>query len=205
MNFFNKSLFAVHGVAMDEEQTKNFKALIWCPSSNFFLLNATADVKRLKTKTRILFGTDSTLTADWNLWNHLRLAKKTEMMNDLELYEILTKTPSTLWKQNNSGSITKNKNADIVIAKSGNEKGFYAFYSLNPEDIQLVLDKGEIRLFDEEIKSQLSANDFSIKEFSKIFLNGKVKYVYGDLAGLMTEILFYYPEAIFPVSEFYKK
>ena len=51
INFFKKSLFAVHGVAMDEEQAKNFKGLVWCPDSNFFLLNATADIKRLKTKT----------------------------------------------------------------------------------------------------------------------------------------------------------
>ena len=63
MNFFNKSLFAVHGIAMDEEQSRTFNALIWCPSSNYFLLNPTADIERLKTKTRILFGTDSTLTA----------------------------------------------------------------------------------------------------------------------------------------------
>ncbi|MEO6682004.1 MAG: hypothetical protein ABIN48_04185, partial [Ginsengibacter sp.] len=62
-NYFHKSLFAVHGVAMDEEQAKSFKAVIWCPVSNFFLLNKTADIQRLKTKTRILFGTDSTLTA----------------------------------------------------------------------------------------------------------------------------------------------
>src|SRR5699024_5393300 len=89
-NFLNRSLFTVHGVAMDEEQAKRFKAMVWCPDSNFFLLNATADIKRLKTKTRILFGTDSTLTADWNIWNHLRLARKTGLMNDRELFNALT-------------------------------------------------------------------------------------------------------------------
>ncbi|HEY5391923.1 MAG TPA: amidohydrolase family protein, partial [Hanamia sp.] len=149
MNFFNKSLFAVHGVAMDEKQANNFKALIWCPVSNFFLLNATADIKRLKTKTLILFGTDSTLTAEWNLWNQLRLARKTGLMNDKELYDSLTKTPSVAWKHNNIGSIAANKNADIVIAKSTDSKNFDKFYSLNPESIILILHQGQIRLFDE--------------------------------------------------------
>ena len=71
---------------------------------------------------------------------------------------------------------------------------------MNPENIQLVLQKGNIRLFDEEIKNQLTNQDFSISQFSRIMLNGKVKYVYGDLVGFMTEILSYYPGADLPVS-----
>jgi cytosine/adenosine deaminase-related metal-dependent hydrolase len=200
INFFKKSLFAVHGVAMDEEQAKNFKGLVWCPDSNFFLLNATANIKRLKTKTRILFGTDSTLTADWNLWNHLRLARKTELMNDHELFNTLTKTPSVVWKQKNIGAISINNNADIVIAKSIDSKGFDAFYYLNPENIQLILHDGKIRLFDEEIKDQLMVYHFPISQFSKINVNGKCKYVYGDLLGLVREVKSYYPKVHFPVS-----
>jgi len=200
MNFFNKSLFTVHGVAMNEEQAKNFKALIWCPDSNFFLLNSTADIKRLKTKTRILFGTDSTLTADWNLWNHLRLARKTDLMNDRELYKTLTKTPSVAWQQNDSGMISINKNADIVIAKTVSGKGFDAFYSLNPKDIQLVLHHGKIRLFGEEIKDQLMVDHFPISQFSKINVDGNWKYVYGDLPHLIREVKSYCPQVSFPVS-----
>jgi cytosine/adenosine deaminase-related metal-dependent hydrolase len=198
-NFFNKSLFTVHGVAMDEQQAKNFKALIWCPASNFFLLNATADIKRLKTKTSILFGTDSTLTADWNLWNHLRLARKTVMMNDSELFNSLTKTPSVAWKQNHIGIISVNKSADMVIAKPINGKGLDAFYSLNPKSIQLVLHRGEIRLFDEEIKDQLIGYHFPISQFSKINLDGNWKYVYGDMPQLIREVKSYHPQVNFPV------
>ena len=200
INFFKKSLFAVHGVAMDEEQAKNFKALIWCPASNFFLLNATADIKRLKTKTRILFGTDSTLTADWNLWNHLRLARRTDLLNDRELFKTLTKTPSLAWEQNHTGAISINKNADIVIAKAIAGKGFDAFYSLNPKNIQFILHRGKIRLFDEEIKDQLMGYHFPISQFSKINVDGNWKYVYGDLPKLIKEVKGYYPQVNFPIS-----
>jgi cytosine/adenosine deaminase-related metal-dependent hydrolase len=199
-NFFNKSLFAVHGVAMDEEQAKNFKGLIWCPHSNFFLLNATADIKRLKTKTRILFGTDSTLTADWNLWDHLRLARKTGLISDRELFKTLTKTPSLAWEQNHTGAISINKNADIVIAKTVAGKGFDAFYSLNPKNIQLILHRGKIRLLDEEIKDQLMVYHFPISQFSKINVEGNWKYVYGDLPKLIREVKGYYPQVNFPIS-----
>jgi cytosine/adenosine deaminase-related metal-dependent hydrolase len=199
-NFLNKNLFTVHGVAMDEEQAKSFKALIWCPDSNFFLLNATADIKSLKTKTWILFGTDSTLTADWNLWNHLRLARKTAMMNDSELFNSLTKTPSVAWKQDHSGMISVNKSADIVIAKPIDGEGFDAFYSLNPINIQLVLHDGKIRLFDEEIKDQLIVYPFPISQFSKINVDGNWKYVYGDVPQLIKEVKSYHPQVNFPVS-----
>lgn len=200
MNFFNKCLFAVHGVAMDEEQAKNFKALIWCPESNYFLLNATADIKRLKTKMRILFGTDSTLTADWNLWNHLRLARKTGLMSDKELYYSLTKNPAEAWKHFHIGSIAPNNNADIVIAKSTGSSDFENFYSLNPESIQLILHQGQIRLFDEEIKDQLKGQNYQVSSFSRFRINGETKYVYGNLEQLMSEISSYYPEASFPMN-----
>ena len=199
-NLLKKSLFAIHGVAMNEEQATKFNALVWCPASNYFLLNTTADIGKLKTKTSILFGTDSTLTSDWNLWEHLRLARKTGMMSDTELFETLTKNSSKAWKQSNNGTISENKNADIVIAKPNGYKGFEAFYSLNPENVLLVLHQGKIRLFDEEIKNQLSRNQFSFKEFSKIILNEKVKYVYGDAPSLMAKIKSYYPEVHFPIS-----
>ncbi len=187
-------------VELDEEQAKKVKALIWCPDSNFFLLNATADVQKLKSKTSILFGTDSTLTSDWNLWEHLRRARKTDMLSDSELFETLTKAPAKAWNQNNIGTIDVNKDADIVVAKYKSDKWFDGFYSLNPEDIQLILHKGKIRLFDEEIKDQLSENQFSFNEFSKIIVNRKVKYIHGNLPKLINEVLVYYPEATFPVS-----
>src|SRR6185503_5129048 len=67
-NLLRKSLIGVHGVAMDETQAKGFHALVWCPASNYFLLNATAPIHKLKDHVRILFGTDSTLTAPWDAW-----------------------------------------------------------------------------------------------------------------------------------------
>src|SRR5690242_13669555 len=43
-NFFKRKLIAVHGVAMDEDQAEKFLAIIWCPASNFFLLNKTSAI-----------------------------------------------------------------------------------------------------------------------------------------------------------------
>ena len=199
-NVFKRKIIGVHGVAMGQDQATVFKALVWCPSSNYFLLNCTAAIDELKNETSILFGTDSTLSANWNLWEHLRLARNTLLLTDEELFHSLTKTPAAIWKQNSTASIAVNQQADIVVANSNNKTGFDAFYSINPEDIQLILHKGEILLFDEAIKNQLAATNLSLSLFSKICINGKVKYVYGNVPGLMNEVLSYYPEAIFPIS-----
>src|SRR5579859_431298 len=79
-NFFKRKLIAIHGVAMNEGQAGSFSALVWCPKSNFFLLNQTADIPRLRQKTAVLFGTDSTLTASWNVWEQLRFARSLGML-----------------------------------------------------------------------------------------------------------------------------
>jgi hypothetical protein len=163
-------------------------------------LNKTTDIKNLKTKTSILFGTDSTLTASWNLWKHLRMARETKMMTDEELFQTLTKNPAEKWRQKNIGSISINNNTDVVIAKSYGNKEFDAFYSINPEDILLVLHEGEIRLFDEEIKDELTDAKIAISKFSKIFINGKGKHIYGDLPELIKLTHSYNSQISFPIS-----
>src|SRR5271154_2529475 len=55
-NFFKKEIVAVHGVAMTAIQAKSFKALVWCPASNFFMFDKTAKVDTLKEHTQIIFG-----------------------------------------------------------------------------------------------------------------------------------------------------
>jgi cytosine/adenosine deaminase-related metal-dependent hydrolase len=79
-NILHRELIGVHGVAMSARQAKKFKALVWCPLSNYFLLGRTAPADQLKTSTTLLFGTDSTLTGSWDLWEHIRLARETSLL-----------------------------------------------------------------------------------------------------------------------------
>jgi cytosine/adenosine deaminase-related metal-dependent hydrolase len=198
-NLFKKPLIAVHGVAMNEEQAAGFKALVWCPASNYFLLDRTADVGKLKKNTSIIFGTDSTLTAGWNIWEHIRLARKQHGLTDEELFNALTKTAASVWGLDDSASICAEQNADIVIAK-GNDSSWDSFYAINPIDILLVMHNGNITLFDEFIKDQLIEAGESIDRFNKIIIGGQTKYVRGKINGLIEKIKTHYPGAVFPVS-----
>jgi cytosine/adenosine deaminase-related metal-dependent hydrolase len=195
-NLFKKEIVAVHGVAMDQQQARSFKALVWCPASNFFMLNETAKIDMLKKYLPIVFGTDSTLTAEWNLWEHLRLAKRKSSIGDDELFNMLTTTPAQVWGLKDHGAIKKDHVADIVIAEKIQDN----FSELNPEDILLILKNGEIKLFDKKLLSQLEAGNFNKKNYSEISIKNSKKYVHGNLPGLITEIKKYYSEAKFPVA-----
>lgn len=200
-NIFKRRVIAIHGVAMSPKQASAFRALIWCPASNYFLLNKTAPVSALGEKLSIMLGTDSTLTASWNIWEQLRLARNEKMIPDEDLLKMLTRVPAKIWGLDLCGAIDTGKQADLVIAsgKSG-MKAFDRFYSLNPEDLLLVIHQGNMRMFDMDLMNQIKRSDFSVNGFSKISVNGRIKYVEGDLPGLMNRIKKYYPAVVFPVS-----
>ena len=121
-NLFKRKIIAIHGVSMNMRQAAAFEALVWCPDSNLFMLNATSRVDKLKQETKILFGTDSTLSAEWNAWEHIRLARETEMLSDGELFQSLTRLPAGTWGLNDRGTLEEGKKADIVIARIKNGK-----------------------------------------------------------------------------------
>lgn len=206
-NLFNRPLIGVHGVAMTEGQATAFRALVWCPSSNYYLLDRTAPIAKLKNRLPIVFGTDSTLTADWNSWVQIRQARKEGAMTDAELLAALTTGPAEVWQLASRGELAKGFQADLVIARPKRDTGrpdtagaadsaMDAFFGLDPEDLLLVLHQGRILLFDESIRDMLMEAGMGDLDFD--FTRCRQKYVVGDVPGLMAEIRRYYPAVDFP-------
>ena len=196
-NYFRKKIIGVHGVAMTPEQAKNFRGLIWCPGSNEVLLGKHAPVEILKGLTTMVFGSDSTLSAHGNIRYQLRLARSLQKLTDEELGDAVTLNAARLWKLN-KGSLAAGKDADIVISKTRNKPSWNTFYETDPQDILLVLQNGRIRMFDETIADQLLPG--VCKEFSRISIKGKEKFIEGDLPGLMDAIRSFYPAMNFPCT-----
>ncbi len=190
-NFQKKKIVAVHGVAMNEEQTNSFHGLVWCPASNYFLLNQTVEVEKMKNKATIVFGTDSTLTASWNIWEHFRATKRSGAVTESELIAMLTTKPAELWGLNDVGEVTAGKSADIIVmSKKSN------FFDLNPEDILLVMVHGKALLTDESINKQM--RNFDTNAFEWIEMSGHIKFLRGNINELIQQVRYYYPKAIFP-------
>jgi cytosine/adenosine deaminase-related metal-dependent hydrolase len=197
-NLLKRNIIGIHGVAMDTRQLQHFKALVWCPQSNYFLLNATADINLIKKTKPVLFGTDSTLTSNWNIWDHIDFARSLNLLSDRELYDTLNVNPAKIWDQP-CGKIGSGLNADIVVAKRKNNPDVLdAFLQTRPADLLMVMCRGEILLFDETLLPQLK--QLTGKGYQKINVNGSEKYIYGDIQNLFKEIRGYQPEVQFPIE-----
>jgi cytosine/adenosine deaminase-related metal-dependent hydrolase len=194
-NLFRRALIGIHGVAMNEKQAKAFKALVWCPASNYFLLGKTAPVGRLKDRVPIVFGTDSTLTASWNGWEQVRQGRKEPGVTDTDLFDMLTAAPAKAWGLEDRGEIAVGKVADLVIArpKEGMD-GMDAFFGLDPEDLLLVMRQGRPLVIDRSIRGALGAAG-GLDDLKRC----GDKYIAGDLTALIREIRRYYPEVELPV------
>ena len=186
-NFFKRKLIGIHGVAMTASQARHFKAIVWCPESNRFLLGIDAPVKELKQQALIVLGTDSTLTGNWNMWNHIRLARQTRQAKDTEIFEMLTGSPSSLWNLN-KGKIAAGKDADIIVAERKCGNAMDSFFATNPEDILLVMQEGNIRLFDTSISQQLDVPGFEISRYRPVYINNREKWVPKEMINLITSI-----------------
>jgi cytosine/adenosine deaminase-related metal-dependent hydrolase len=196
-NFFGRPIVGIHGVAMEERQAGVLRALVWCPDSNYFLYNKTAPVDRLKKRLPILFGTDSTLSAGWNGWEQLRLARAQGMLTDEELLDGLTAKAAAVWNFPMLGKLAVGYQADLVITKGRDADSLFAN---NPEDLLLVMHRGKIRLFDSSLADQLAAAGHNLAAYSPVLLGTNTKFVQGDLPGLLREIVRFDPEAELPVS-----
>jgi cytosine/adenosine deaminase-related metal-dependent hydrolase len=198
-NKLNKKLTGIHGVAMDAKQAASFQAIIWCPDSNYFLLGETASINELKKTTTIVFGTDSTVSADWNIWNQLRLARQTKLLTDEELIASVTTVPAKL-RCLNAGILKENMKADIVITEKKNDDATNAFFATNPEMILMIIKSGNIILFDESLSAQLTSQKLQIELFNRIRINDRFKYVEGNINNLIKQIKQYSSNIFIPVE-----
>ncbi|HEU4471339.1 MAG TPA: hypothetical protein VFR58_09660 [Flavisolibacter sp.] len=194
-NLLQKKLIGIHGVAMSPEQSAKFAALVWCPLSNFFLLGTTASIKHMNTT--ILLGSDSVLTGSWNFWDHLRFARETGLADQKEIIDMVTSRAAAAWRV---PGYNQELPPDLVIARTGTGKAIDQFFKINPADILLVIQSGAIRLMDESLYDQLRPHGLPAQSLSKVMIDGRLKYVPGNLPSLIQEIRQYHQGALFPVQ-----
>ncbi len=195
-NIIRRKIIGVHAISLDEKSSKKFEAIVWCPESNLFLYNKSADIISLKKETIVLFGTDSTLSSGWNLWNQLRLARSLGCLNDIELYLSITENAANVWSIKSVGQLADNYKADMVISKRKSDVYWDDFFNTNSEDILLILKNGRIVFLDKEYSDKyhfIDKNDFDL-----ICFNEAKKYVVRGLKELVTGICKYIPDYRFP-------
>lgn len=186
-NLLKRPVVAVHGVAMDAKQAYSFAGLVWCPASNYFLLGATADIGNLKEKTRIVFGTDSTLTAPWLSETHFTSALASGKATEKELLDMLTVTPSQLWKMKDRGVVAEGMRADLIVKENTPQ-----LFSQFQKEMLLLIKGGEIMLSAASVPATIES------AFDRIIINENVWYVKKGIRQLASAIREYYPDLQLP-------
>lgn len=194
-NFFRRPVIAVHGVKLNAATARHFKALVWCPASNYFLFTETADIGSLSGSVPLLFGTDSTLTSSWNAWEHFRLAQK-QPVTETQLVSMLTETPAKIWNTIATGRLEENTSADLLLL----DRQSKPFTACNPEQIMLILKRGKPVLVDKEWYAGQNMPALNYTEYDEVAIAGRKKYVPAGLIALCEKIKVFYPEAVFPFT-----
>ncbi|GIK59861.1 MAG: amidohydrolase family protein [Ignavibacteriota bacterium] len=182
-NLFKRKIIAVHGISINANLADKLAALIWCPDSNLFLYKKTANIIELKNKIPILFGSDSNLTSDPNFWNHIRIARQFNALNDEELINSMTSLPGELLNVKGIGKIKNGYQADIVVVKKKSENNYDAFFNVNPEDILIIIRSGKIILFDESLEGECA-----YLNYNKIKIRGSIKFTDKEIVAIIKKL-----------------
>lgn len=165
----------VHGVGVAEADIKaasaQIRALVWCPSTNFYLLNRTAEVSRWS---NVLLGSDSRLTADGDLLDEVRAAAKTSVVSAEALLNMMTDRAAALLKLEKYDLFQPGSHADWIAIP---EAVFADFPTLRREDIALIVKGGVPQIGDPHIMSQ-----FAGRPATRILLDGAEKAIHSSLA-----------------------
>ena len=146
-------------------------SIVWCPSSNLFTLGKTLSAEAFGSGVTIALGTDSALTADGDLIDHLKCA-------DRETWPLVTTNAARILHLTaGHGTIRERGVADVVaVADEGQTPGA-ALGDLRP---QLVMVRGQVMLLSDCLASRMG-----VAGLNPIQVEGRGRYlVRADIPGL---------------------
>ena len=129
----------VHAVALDRKGLslvrKNSASLIWCPSSNLFVLGRTLQPSVLRSRLPVALGSDSALTAEGDLLDELRVGSSS--VDCATLYRMVTDVPRRLLRLSHCSG-------DLALFRDVSGDPAETLSAAGPPDLVIV--RGRIRL-----------------------------------------------------------
>jgi cytosine/adenosine deaminase-related metal-dependent hydrolase len=136
----------VHGVAIRPPEipmlARRGSSLVWCPTSNLFMLGRTISGELLTTNVPIALGTDSALTAQGDLIDEIRVARR--YVGIQRIYDMLTSQGAGMLRlSRGEGTVREGGLADLLIVRDHHQTPGETLMDLQPE---LVLIGGRVKL-----------------------------------------------------------
>ncbi len=109
----------IHGVGLSaKDRARAIKVgagLVWCPSTNLYLLGQTAQVREFAESHLLALGSDSRLTADGDLLDELRAAHAAEQLTPAQLFRAVTSDAARLIRVPQAGTLSPGGLPDFFV------------------------------------------------------------------------------------------
>ena len=136
----------IHGVAMchlaGDVVLRAGAGLVWCPSSNHFLFDRTADVRRFDDADRLALGSDSRLSGEGDLLDELHAAHETRQLSAEGLARTVTVGAARLLRLPDSGRLALGAPADLTVIGASDDDPFESLVRASRTDIRLTMVDG---------------------------------------------------------------
>jgi cytosine/adenosine deaminase-related metal-dependent hydrolase len=137
----------IHGVAFCGDAADRVigagAGLVWCPSSNQFLFDATADVRAFDDADRLALGSDSRLSGERDLLDELHSAHATRQLSAEGLSRTIGAGAAQLLKLDDGGRIESGARADLTVFKANANCPYDTLVAASRSDVRLTMISGE--------------------------------------------------------------
>ncbi len=175
LGLFAPNSVMVHAVALDEESLAlalgNGCAVIWCPSSNLFILGKTLSGGVLASGLRVALGTDSGLSAEGDMLDELRIAREISGLDEERLYGMVTTAAAGVLRlANGEGSLCQNGVADFLLYEDTGLTPAEALFQQLPAAVFI---RGRAQLVTEEFAAAWEGAFPQIARFQRLAVDGR--------------------------------
>lgn len=137
----------IHGVAFTRDAADRVieagAGLVWCPSSNQFLFQATADVRAFDDADCLALGSDSRLSGERDLLDEMHVAHETRQLSAEGLARTVTCGAAELLRLPDAGRITRGGPADITVVSPLASCPYDSLVRATRSDIRLTMIDGQ--------------------------------------------------------------
>jgi cytosine/adenosine deaminase-related metal-dependent hydrolase len=156
-----KNTVLVHGVALDDDAAERVldagAALVWCPTSNAFLFDTTADVVAFSGNDRVALGTDSRLSGEGDLLDELRAARRTRQLSAEALVRTVTSSAAAVLRLPDAGRLDIGRPADLVVLRRRASDPFDSIVAATRDDVRLTMVGGQPLVGGQEMRPVFAA------------------------------------------------
>jgi cytosine/adenosine deaminase-related metal-dependent hydrolase len=180
----------VHGVGLTAPDRKKLiergGALIWCPSSNDFLLGATAEIKEFSFARRAALGTDSRLSGERDLLAEMKVAWRTDQVDAQAIFRMVTVDAAAILHLPQAGRLSVGVAADLVILPAGEADPFASVVKTNRSELRLVMIGGRPQIGDPDMWPLFVAAEVKTE---RVCLDGREKVMAAALVNRLHRCL----------------